>query len=204
MSVRLSTRHSEALAELLPLLLCGEESAVLTFGLHAQSASLAPAARLEFRGIQIDEARHAKWLQLLRVTLPPPRLDSRLRMQLRHFYVRMGDPDLGGHLARIAALDSAVCSILGALRERRGPISSDPVTSGLLGSIHRDEARHVTIARCHARRLREAPVLHDLAVATRRQLTRILVERGDAFELLGICPDRLFDRLLRVPRSLFA
>jgi hypothetical protein len=132
MSVRLSARHSEALAELLPLLLCGEESAVLTFGLHAQSASLAPAARLEFRGIQIDEARHAKWLQLLRVTLPPPRPDSRLRVQLRHFYVRMGDPDLGGHLARIAA------------------------------------------------------------------------QRGDAFELLGICPDRLFDRLLRVPRSLFA
>jgi hypothetical protein len=202
-SVRLKDRHSEALAELLPMLLCGEESAVLAFGSYTQSALLGPTACREFHGVQTDEARHAVWLQRLRMTLPPPRPDSRLRMQLRGFYARMIEPDFGAHLAHIAALDSAVCSILGALRQRRGPISSDRVVSRLLGCIHRDEARHVTIVRRYARLLRNADDLHDLAGATRRQLTQILAERAGAFELLGVCPDSLFDRLHEVPRSLF-
>jgi len=201
--MRLKSAHSEALADLLPLLLCGEESAVLAFGLYSQSASLGMSAQRDFLGVQADEARHAHWLQRLRVSLPTPRPDSRLRRQLQRFYMRINGPDFASHLAQVAALDSAVCMILGVMRQRRCPIRSDRTISGLFARIHRDEARHVVIARQHAQGLRTACELRELAAETRRQLTGLLAERAAAFESLEICPERLFDRLRSLPTRLF-
>jgi hypothetical protein len=119
--VRLDARHSEALSELLPLLLCGEESAVLSIARYGSSVVLGASGRRDFQLIQADEAYHARCLQRLRGSLPAPRSDARQRARLRWFYARQSDPDFGDHLARIAALDSAVCLILGALRQQRGP-----------------------------------------------------------------------------------
>ena len=71
-AVRIDTRYAEALAELLPLLLCGEESAALVFDHYAHSAALTAAARRAFERIGADEERHAVWLQRLWLGLPEP------------------------------------------------------------------------------------------------------------------------------------
>lgn len=202
--VRLSARHSEALSELLPLLLCGEESAVLSFARYANSVPLGMSGRRDFQGIQADEAVHARCLQRLRASLPAPRADARQRTRLRRFYARLSDLDFGDHMARIAALDSAVCLILGALRQQRGHIAKDSAVGRLFERIHQDEARHVTIARRYAALLGRPHDLYSVAADTRDQLATMLSERAGAFESLGICPDRLCHRVRSIPRNLFA
>ena len=203
MSVQLHTRHCEALAELLPVLLCGEESAALAFGGYAGSAALQAASRKEFCVIQSDEERHTAWLQRLKLALPAPRVDPGLVKQVRRFFAAVCEPQLGRHLARIAALDSAACVVLGALRRRRGPIGSDRTLSNLFARIHRDEVRHVAIAHNYAKLLCDASDLRALAVDTRESLTRLLAFRADALEQLGVCPDALLQRLVKLPGNLF-
>ena len=202
--VRLSARHSEALSELVPLLLCGEESAVLSFARYANSVPLGASGRRDFQGIRADETVHARCLQRLRASLPTPSSDARRRASLRRFYARLSDLDFGDHLARIAALDSAVCLILGALRQPRGPIAKDAAVRRLFERIHEDEARHVTIARRYAVSLGKPQDLYHVAADTRDQLAAMLSERAGAFESLGICADRLFHRVRTIPRNLFA
>ena len=204
MRVRLDTRHCEALAELLPVLLCGEESAVLAFGGYVGSAALQAAARKEFSAIQSDEERHTTWLRRLKLGLPAPRPDQDLLRQVRRFFAAVREPQLGRHLGRIAALDSAACLVLGALRRRRGAIWMDRTLSNLFALIHRDEVRHVGIAHNYAKLLCDASDLRTLAVDTRESLTRLLVRRGDALEELGVCPDALLRRLVKLPRNLFS
>jgi hypothetical protein len=201
--VRLGARHSEALAELVPLLLCGEESAVLSFARYGSSVVLGASGRRDFQLLQADEALHARYLQSLRGSLPVPRSDARQRARLRRFYSRLSDFNFGDHLARIAALDSAVCFILGALRQRRGPIAKDAAVGRLFQRIHEDEARHVTIACRYAGIFGEPQDLYSVATDTRDQLAAMLSERAGAFESLGVCADRLLHRVRSFPRNLF-
>src|SRR3974390_1011624 len=124
-SVRLRSKSAEALAEVLPLFLCGEESAALTFSHLATMHSLSAADRGRLSEIGSDEARHELWLNQLRAGLPAPRTDSRGSREIRLFYLKLSDARIGTHLARIAALDSAVCVILGLLRQRHGALARD-------------------------------------------------------------------------------
>jgi hypothetical protein len=202
--VRLGARHSEALSELVPLLLCGEESAVLSFARYGSSALLGASGRRDFQLLQADEASHARYLQSLRGSLPVPRSDAHQRARLRRFYARLSDLNFGDHLARIAALDSAVCFILGALRQRRGPIAKDAAVGRMFERIHQDEARHVTIACRYAVIFGKPQDLYSVAADTRDQLAAMLSERADAFESLGVCADRLLHRVRTIPRNLFA
>ena len=204
MKLQLSARHCEALAELLPVLLCGEESAVLAFGGYVGSAQLQAAARKEFYAIQTDEERHATWLQRLKLALPAARADAGLLRQVRRFFATMREPQLGAHLARIAALDSAACVVLGALRRRGGAIRTDRTLSNLFALIHRDEVRHVAIAHRYARLMCDAGDLRSLAADTRAGLCRLLARRADALEQLEVCPDALLQRLVKLPRNLFS
>jgi rubrerythrin len=194
--------HSPALAELLSLLLCGEESAVLAFAHHAQSQKWGTRAREDFARMQIDEARHADLLQRLRLSLPPPEEDLRLRRRMKHFLMCLASPNLGIYLGHIAALDSAVCLILGRLR-RTGLCKSNSLVARVFESIHRDEARHVAIARSYARELCPSRTLLACAAETRERLTAILSARGQALDALEVCPDSLFKQLRSPPRRLF-
>jgi hypothetical protein len=198
----LEVAHSRALAQLLPLLLCGEESAVLAFGHHAQSPRWGTRARAEFGRMESDEARHAGWLQGLQICLPPPEADLQLRRRVKQFFMRLASANFGIHLGHIAALDSAVCLILGKLRRSGVCQPNSPVTR-VFESIHRDEARHVAVARGYAGELCSTGDLLACATETREQLTGILSARAQAFEILGICPDSLFKQLRSPPRRLF-
>jgi hypothetical protein len=201
-SLILSTAHSEGLAELLPVLLCGEESAVLTFGLYSQSDLFPDAARRDFERIESDEARHAQWLQGLRLLLPTPRPDPLLLRLIRRFYLHIRSPHLDCHFAQVAVLDTAACVILSEICRRDRPISSDPAIVELLGRIRRDEAYHVSIARQQMRTLAPSHGLEDFVAQTRCELIEILSQRADALEVLEVCPDSLFRRLRQTPRRL--
>jgi hypothetical protein len=198
----LSASHSEALSELLPLLLCGEESAVLTFAHHAHAPQWGDSAREEFTRMEQDETCHARWLRHLQDCLPAPKVEPRLRRQVRQFFSSLAGADVGIHLGQVATLDSAVCLILGGLRDTGVCKPGSPVARVFAG-IHCDEARHVAITRRYARELCSRDDLLACAGATREGLTGILSARARALDTLGICPDRLFGQLRRPPRGLF-
>lgn len=201
--LRLADRSADALAELLPLLLCGEESAALAFGSAATRISLLPTARAELDRIGREEAVHGRLLQRLRAALPVARPEARLLARMRRFLVTLADADAGRYFSRIAGLDSAVCIVLAALRGRRSPLAAEATVAAAFARIHRDEAGHVDAARRIALAQAPAALALDAATQTRRQLVELLRERGAAFEQLGVDADALFARLAQVSRGVF-
>jgi hypothetical protein len=202
LDVRLRTSHAEALAQLLPLLLCGEESAALAFTQFAELAQLEGNARAQLSRVRFEEEHHEVWLTRLRLGLPAPKPDRGLRRIVRHFFLTIREPEVGAHLGRIASLDSAVCVILGALRHPRCALAADADLRRLLTRIQFDEAGHSRTASYYAR-IFGASDLRWLAIDTRERLARLIALRAVAFDQVGVCPDRLSRRLLRVPRRLF-
>jgi len=184
------------LGELLPLLLCGEESAALVFDQMVEG-SLDPSTKDDLQRIADDEMRHQYWLQRLRRALPAPREDVALRARARRFFMRLRHRDAAVHCVRIAALDSAVCLILGKLRSPQSAIVRDPLVGELFARIHRDEAQHVLMARRAAQRLGCFAAERDITIETRSSLIEILSHRAHALDVLGVDPDKLF-KLLRL------
>ena len=201
--LRLTDACAAALAELLPLLLCGEESAALAFGAGGARAALAAAARFELERIRREEVVHGLLLQRLQTGLPSAPLELPLRARLRRFFVTLADPDPGCYFAKIAGLDSAVCMLFGALRGKRKPLMADTTVAATLARIHRDEAAHVAAARRLALAYATAPLALEVATEIRGRLVQLLRERGAAFEILGVDADTLFARLAVVSPGIF-
>jgi hypothetical protein len=198
-AVQLSAASAGALAELLQVLSCGEESAALTFD-HLGNSWHERSLRSALTGIAADEREHQILIGRLRASLPQPRPDPSLEATMRRFFMRLADRDVLVHFVRIVAIDSAVCQILGALRFRGKPLASDVQVASILESIHQDEARHVAIAsRCATPLLRSARG-RDLAAEAREQLTDVLRLRADALDSLSVDPDQLFARFRALPR----
>jgi hypothetical protein len=203
--IRLGSRNSEALAELLPVLICGEESAGLAFAALTGNRELSDRARCSLLQIEADEREHERLLGHVSLALPPPRADAALSRALRRFFVRLGRLGLGPHLTRIVALDSAACVLLGALRAANGAVVADSPLGRVFARIHRDEVRHVLIAREHLRSAAGPINVRAVAMETRMQLVELLTHRAAPLEqVLGVDADRLFARLLKLPRGLFA
>lgn len=191
----------EALASLLPLLQCGEESASLAFG-HL-SRQVGDAERNALLRIADDECRHE--ILLAEISLGLPRLVvTPARKIIRHFYLRQQHDVLGAHFARIAALDSATCTILAALTSRHSALRNCEALHQRLTYIHRDETRHVVLSRDHAiSRVGVAAAFH-LAKTCRDDLAEMLETGTAAIEQLGIDPSALLRRVRQVPAGLFA
>ena len=145
----LSAQHRQDLANALPFLACGEESAI-----HAFSSSLLKhlndQQRAEMAQIANDELRHAHWLECLRIALPQPNLHLS-SIELTRFFKRLLTRNTSLHFARVAALDSAVCKLLAPLLHAESALvcQSPQIHAGLV-SIALDEARHVKAARAMA------------------------------------------------------
>jgi hypothetical protein len=199
----LRDRCAAALAELVPLLLCGEESAALAFGGGRARDVLAVAARVELERIRREEVVHGLLLQRLQTGLPRASLEPSLRARMRRFFVTLADAEPGRYFARIAGLDSAVCMLLGALRGRRSPLGADATLARTLARIHRDEAGHVDAARRIALAYAPAAIATEIATETRQRLVDLLCERGAALEALGVDADALFARLRVVSAGIF-
>ena len=143
--LRLGAAPAEALAELLQVFACGEESASLAFTRLGRSPVEATARRA-LAGIAGEERVHERLLRGLRGALPALPRDPALRRALLRFYHGLVQPDIGLHLVSIASLDVAVCSILAALLHPAGILAEVPGTAVIFRRIHRDE---LMIARCH-------------------------------------------------------
>ena len=194
--------HQEALAELLPVLLCGEESASLAFGRFSAHQGFSRQARAELERIGNEEQSHERALQALRQVLPPSPADADVRRAARRFFAGISRSDPGEHFARIAALDGGVCQLLGALRRRGLPLTTDATVAGIVARIHRDEARHVSASSHYARLLLGKHQARAVGHETRKQLASLMALRGAALETLGVDVDRLLRCLQRVPRAL--
>jgi hypothetical protein len=201
-SLRLADAHAEALAELLQIFACGEESAAIAFaGLGGWP--IEDAARRGLMHIAGEELVHEGLLRALRGALPAPARDRELRRALAHFYHGIARADIGLHLAAIASLDSAVCVILSALLQPGGVVEQDLGVAAIFRRIHRDEAKHVRVSRQIAAEFVRKNVIGAVAESTRVDLVALLARRGAAFERLDIDTERLFARLGRVPDGLF-
>jgi hypothetical protein len=191
-----------ALAELVQILLCGEESAALAFDVLArnrrrQGDAIELTAALT--RIAADEREHERMLLALARTLPTMNNSAQLEAAANQFFRGLDCRDVGEHFTRIAALDSAVCLLLATFRK------AQPALFGsALQRILPDEARHVAVANNYARRLTTPHVREEQAAATRHGLGELLSARAHCFEALQIDPDRLLARLRQLPRFLVA
>lgn len=196
--IELDSRRALALAELLQVLSCGEESATATFE-HLAHASDEPATRAALLEIAADERRHQFLLATISAALPRPQSEPGFEARLRRFFMRLADRDVLVHFVRVAALDSAACQFLALLRARTGPLPSDSHVAAALRRIHMDEARHVRIARRCAGPLVSTRRGIEIAAEVRVELAQLISTRADSLEVLSIDPDRLDARLRSVP-----
>ncbi len=201
--IGLRDAHAEALAVLVPLLGCGEEAAALAFDGLAD-AERDPAAAAALAAIGAEERVHDAMLKAVMAALPVPGELAALRRAARRFHIELGVGCPAAHLARIAAIDAGVCTLLSRLLHAGTPLANDPALAALLGGIHRDEARHVRVSRRLAAARLPRAELDGLAAAARGALANIVALAGDAFEALGVDAQRLRRDLARVPDGLFA
>ncbi len=200
----LDEKAAQALARLLPILGCGEEAATLAFAALARDRTLSDADRLQLRAIADDELVHDALIDALRRALPDVVLAKAHSAATRRFHIglRSGGTDL--HLARIAALDAGVCTILSRLLKRGGAISCEPTLAAILRRIRRDESRHVAVSRRLALARSPAPALRAAAAFARSGLAAIIAEECAAFEDLGVDAGALVRDLERLPNGLLS
>ncbi len=197
---RLKDEQSEALAQLLQILCCGEESAVFAFQRLAGRDSLLQESQQQLLRIAREEEGHELLLCGLRAGLPAPPKDLGLQARLRRFFLSLESRDAGIHFARLAALDSAVCKILGELQSARGYVRGQPQISQIFGRIHREEANHVHTALVLGQEfLNRGKFLQEME-STRLRLSALLMQRADAFEGMAVDPDRLAHKLTQLPK----
>lgn len=150
----LPAEAAQGLADLMPVLICGEASAELTFD-HFAERLPGPISRqwgTLLKTIAADEREHAKLLAELAQFLPPPSQRSTAR-HAASFLRRLATDDIGLHLSRISALDAGVCFVLAALCRAGTPVAAEPRLRALFLRIRRDEGRHVRISRAAAMQL---------------------------------------------------
>ncbi|MGF6920685.1 hypothetical protein [Paraburkholderia sp. 40] len=202
---RLDERTARALADVLPLLRCGEEAATLAFGRLADRADVDPAQRAEAAALHMIEAEervHDALLQQLCERLPQSADGAALRSAARSFHLRMFARDQTLHLARIAAVDAAVCTVLSRLTSPRTALAQDPALVQLFHRIRRDEARHVAVTRTIVSKRGSAERLRSSGAAAREALAALLSLRGATFDLLRVDPDALIRDVARLPGGL--
>ena len=191
----LSDADRAAFGRLLPILLCGEESAFHVFSREALRISDSQFSRSQALAYRIaaEELEHERLLQELRCYCPVPDDIASSSSRSRHFFIRMASRDPAVHFATVAALDSAVCIILSALVR---PLSRSSAVVEILERIRSDEARHVRFSRHHACELGASrSLLMSKAVAVRSEVAALLYPFGSAFEDLGVDMDYLLRRV---------
>ncbi|MFT5396526.1 MAG: hypothetical protein ACI85N_001725 [Gammaproteobacteria bacterium] len=197
---KLSHRHEEALARLIPLLLCGEQSAIHVFGVEVERLRGSPwsSSISLLKDIETDEYAHEQALQTLASMLMEPTDLRSIKRKARHFYISLGTTaGMGEHFARISQLDSCVCIIMNAITQC--DLGRTHLIVQLFDHIKKDEARHVSISRKHFLKLGgDRRLFKESNKSIGSKLVTLLATQQDSFEALGIDPDVLFQKLARI------
>ena len=189
-----------ALATLIPLLGCGEEAAAMAFDGLSQTGDAHTHAALT--AIAAEERIHDALMRQLAAALPAPVKRIEMIRAARRFHIDLGRGGARLHLARIAALDSAVCTVLSRLTRIGAPLRADSVIANMLIRIRNDEVRHVAVSRRLAMADGAQADLRSTAADARAALAKILMLAADAFEILAVNPDRLNRDVSRLPDGL--
>ncbi|MDQ7981053.1 hypothetical protein QYH69_27840 [Paraburkholderia sp. SARCC-3016] len=206
MAPHLDDDTAQALADVLPLLGCAEEAATLAFGRLADRAPSSDEHGIEaaaLRAIEAEERVHDELLQRLGAALPAAPGGAAQRAAARRFHLGLETRERTTHLARICAVDAAVCTILSRLTAPRGALAQDPQLVRLLQGIRRDEARHVAVTRKLVAARGAAALGRMQGAAARHALAGLLVPSGAAFERLCVDPDALLRDVAHLPNGLF-
>lgn len=194
-------RAAIALATLLPLLGCGEEAASLGFDGLAHHYRDDDATSRALTAIARDERVHDVLIgAMLKALLDVP-VDRALQ-DARHFHIVMALGGTGLHLARIAALDAAVCVLLGRLLREGRSLAVLHMVAPVLNRIRNDEARHVRLSRRLVLDLGTSSAMRDVAAEAREALADMLSPVGDALEVLGVDAGSLDRDIRRLPDGL--
>ena len=163
-----------------------------------------PIAHAALLAIAREERVHDRIIRELEAALPAPSGGQAVLHAARRFHVRLASGGVAAHLARIAALDSAVCTVLSGLLRGGRPLASDAVACAALRRIHRDEARHVEVSRSLAMAVGITRPIGDAAAEARDALANVLSLASDAFEALEVDPTALDRAVRRLPNGLLA
>ncbi|WP_299569908.1 hypothetical protein [uncultured Shewanella sp.] len=206
-SLSFNDDQAEAMAHLLPLLLCGEQSAQLVFSqeiirlrdnsIKHHSIISAHSERLisSLMEVESDECRHDTALQSVVDNLPEVDSVAKVQRLAKRFYTSLGRVDnYSHHFVRIAVLDTCVTQIMQAFEHSH--LGANHPFSQLCGLIKKDEAKHVYISRHHAMELgAENAEFNQQQESITQNLFQLLRSQDRAFEHMGICLDALQDKL---------
>ncbi|MGK0440826.1 MAG: hypothetical protein ACJA0N_000621 [Pseudohongiellaceae bacterium] len=187
----------EALARLLPTLICGEQSAVFVFANERDrlSTSAINESFKDLANIESDEAMHEKALQQLASRLMQPKDLHQIKRRAQRFYSGLNKQiSIAQHFATICQLDACVGKIMNAMSQSN--LGPDNPISILFEQIKKDEARHVVISRKHALRLgasRDDIAILKLVIGPK--VIELLSPMQESFEALGVDFDRLIKTL---------
>ena len=196
-SWRLPASQEQALSSLVPLLLCGEQSAQQVF--HHQAGQLRQGAKnslaAALQQIEQEEEAHERALQGLAAALcVSPGLHQSKRRSQRFYASLARNVSLGQHFARIELLDACVCRIMHAL-SRASWGKSHPLYY-MFDAIKNDEARHVGTSRRYGKMLGVGDAQRE---RERRMIGALIVDfltpDTAAFECIGVDPAKLFKQL---------
>jgi hypothetical protein len=197
----LSSKSLGALGRIMPMLACGEESAIHVFyregdRLGKMHESVQKSQLLLYR-IAKEEELHDILLKRVRAQLPEPDDLVVIQQKAKSFYYHIASLDPALHFFRVSELDSAVCIIMSSLLEQTCELSCSPYLQRLMERIRRDESAHVLAARRHVSELGLATATRlDDAEMTRTNLVKMLEHVADAFEELGTDPRLVYQRIL--------
>ena len=196
----LSPRHEEALARLIPLLLCGEQSAIHVFSEEIERLHGSPWSNSVslLKVIETDEYTHEQSLQTVSSVLMEPVDLNSIKRKARHFYLGLGTTSgMVEHFARISELDTCVCIIMNSITH--SDLGKRHLITKLFERIKQDEARHVNVCRKHYSHLGgDHILLKQGRSSVSSKLVSMLKTEANSFEMLGIDPDALFYKLTRV------
>ena len=194
-----SEEERESLAHLIPLLLCGEQSAQLVFNNEIQrlcaSDEEASSAILCLKEVEAEELVHDLALQLVQSELPIVAQTIKIQRQAKHFYLQLGRVNsYCEHFVRIAILDTCVTQIMHEFEHSR--LGKGHPFAFLCGLIKKDEAKHVYVAKHHAQYLGADKAMfmaeHEMVLP---KLHILLSSQSAHFEALGIELTQLFNKL---------
>ena len=201
-SAALDAKPAAALAILLPLLGCGEEAAAVSFDRLSRTDALDSSLRRILHNIADDERCHDAMLRGLRAALPLAVTDATMQARVRRFHFSLARGGTVLHLARIAGIDAAVCTILSRMLRPGSPVARDDAARAVLSHIRHDETRHVVVSRDFALSAPDRKSVRGAAAEARDALAGLLASGADAFEALGVDPDRLLRDIGSLPDGL--
>lgn len=196
-----------ALSRLIPILLCGEQSANFVFGQEVKKQQYHHELSTDnniidgLLSIESDEYFHDQALKAvlkkINEKLHYQQDIKKLTRQAQLFYYQIGKSDSTiQHFANIKHLDTCVTIIMSEMAKSK--LGKEHLLSKLFHLIHLDEAKHVRICSAYIKYLGgDNKIINQQAKPIKTRLVALLKSESPSFITMGINPEKLFYRIMR-------